>query len=273
LRCSGVSLYLRQIRATLPNAGGEGHTDLVSANLRFVVKIAGEYRSMGLPFEDLLNEGNLGLIEAARRFDPARGFKFTTYATFWIRKSIRKAISRNASIVRIPEYQAMQAREVRETRGRLARELGREPNREEISRRLGLAVAHIDRLLQQQLRELSLDDKVGEDQDTTVLDKMADNRSPGAEEALIGRQNRTLLRQAMRSLSRQQLSIIVERFGLRSGRARTLREIGAKLGMSGENVRQIENQARERLRKAMLRCATVRRPDRASTAAAGPIPG
>src|SRR6185436_8050978 len=122
--------------------------DLVKSNLSFVVKIASEYRNLGLPFEDLLNEGNIGLIEAAHHFDHNRGTKFITYAIWWIRKSILRALSQHSNLVRIPNYQLKKVKNVRATERALVRELGRRPDREEISRELQSTIAKIDEILQ-----------------------------------------------------------------------------------------------------------------------------
>jgi RNA polymerase primary sigma factor len=268
-RGSGVSRYLQEIReyrpltreaeqevarrADAPEACGEAFQDLVKANLGFVVKLAGEYRHLGLPFEDLLNEGNVGLIEAARRFDPAHGAKFITYATWWIRKSMLKAISRNATIVHVPEYQLRQAREARETRRMLARALGRDAGREEISREMHVTVARLETILQGQMRDRSLDEPVGEDQETTYLDQLVDDRSIDPEEELIRHEIRGQLRRSLLVLSRRQRSVLVDRFGLSGGRRHTLREIGDRLGMTREGVRQMVNQATKRLRRVMGR--------------------
>jgi RNA polymerase primary sigma factor len=245
---STASRYLQDLRKYQPV---NGENDLVTSNLAFVVKVACEYRNLGLPFEDLLNEGNVGLIEAARRFDPSRGAKFISYAMWWIRKSILKAISENANIVRIPEYQRKQARTVRDAGRYLGGELGREVDRGEISREMGVTITRVDRLLQMQMRDLSLDEPVGREQEATVLDRMVDESAADPEEQIARRQNRALLRKALRKLTRRQLSVIVERFGLTGGPSRTLAEIGDRMGMSREGVRQIETQAPCRLRKAM----------------------
>jgi RNA polymerase primary sigma factor len=268
-RGSGVSRYLQEIReyrpltreaeqevarrADAPAACGEAFQDLVKANLGFVVKLAGEYRHLGLPFEDLLNEGNVGLIEAARRFDPTHGAKFITYATWWIRKSMLKAISRNATIVHVPEYQLRQAREARETRRMLARALGRDAGREEISREMRVTVARLETILQGQVRDRSLDEPVGEDQETTYLDQLVDDRSVDPEEELIRHEIRGRLRRSLLVLSRRQRSVLIDRFGLSGGRRHTLREIGDRLGMTREGVRQMVNQATKRLRRVMGR--------------------
>ncbi|MEK7798419.1 MAG: RNA polymerase sigma factor RpoD/SigA [Acidobacteriota bacterium] len=227
--------------------------DLVKSNLSFVVKIASEYRNMGLPFEDLLNEGNIGLIEAAHHFDPSRGTKFITYAIWWIRKSILKALSQHSAMVRIPNYQLKKVRNVRNTERMLAKELGREADREEISKELRVTIAKIDEILQMKMRELSLDDKVGKDKDTPMSDYLVDGRSINPEDELIKNESQVVIRMALRSLTDQEQTVIINRFGLEGGRVFTLKEIGEKLGVSRERIRQIENQAKKRLRKLIAR--------------------
>jgi len=235
--------------------GTRDHTyhDLVKSNLSFVVKIASEYKNMGMPFEDLLNEGNIGLIEAAHHFDPSRGTKFITYAIWWIRKSILKSLSQHAAMVRIPNYQLKKVRNVRNTGRMLSRELGREADREEISKELRVTIAKIDEILQMKMREMSLDDKVGKDKDTPISDYLVDGRSVNPEDELIKHENQGLIRLALRNLSDQEQTVIINRFGLEGGRIFTLKEIGEKLGVSRERVRQIESQAKKRLRKVIAR--------------------
>jgi len=267
-RSSCVSKYLQEISefplltkeeehaiaVRMEAAGKDGsYHDLVKSNLSFVVKIASEYKNMGLPFEDLLNEGNIGLIEAAHHFDSSRGTKFITYAIWWIRKSILKALSQHAAMVRIPNYQLKKVRNVRNTERMLARELGREADREEISRELRVTIAKIDEILQMKMRELSLDEKVGKDKDTPISDYLVDGRSINPEDELIKNESQGVIRMALRNLSDQEQTVIINRFGLEGGRVFTLKEIGEKLGVSRERVRQIENQAKKRLRKLIAR--------------------
>src|SRR6266699_2363948 len=241
-RSSCVSKYLQEISefplltkeeeheiaVRMEEAMGQdgSYHDLVKSNLSFVVKIASEYKNMGLPFEDLLNEGNIGLIEAAHHFDAARGTKFITYAIWWIRKSILKALSQHSAMVRIPNYQLKKVRNVRNTERMLAKELGREAAR---------------------------DEKVGKDKDTPISDYLVDGRSVNPEDELIKNESQVVIRMALRSLSDQEQTVIINRFGLEGGRVFTLKEIGERLGVSRERVRQIENQAKKRLRKLIAR--------------------
>ncbi len=236
--------------------------ELVESNLSFVVKIASEYRNLGLPFEDLLNEGNIGLIEAAQHFDHNRGTKFITYAIWWIRKSILRALSQHSTLVRIPNYQLKKVRNVRATERALAKELGRKPDREEISIELQSTIAKIDEILQIKLRELSLDDKVGREKDTPISDYLVDRASANPEEELLREESQALIRLALKDLSDQEQTVIINRFGLEGGKTFTLKQIGEKLGISRERVRQIEFQAKRRLRKIITRTRVVASPSK-----------
>jgi RNA polymerase primary sigma factor len=241
--------------------------ELVESNLSFVVKIASEYRNLGLPFEDLLNEGNIGLIEAAHHFDHNRGTKFITYAIWWIRKSILRALSQHSNLVRIPNYQLKKVKNVRATERALVRELGRRPDREEISRELQSTIAKIDEILQIKLRELSLDDKIGRDKDTPISDYLVDEGSTNPEEELLREESQSLIRLALKDLSDQEQTVLVNRFGLEGGRTFTLKEIGERMGISRERVRQIEAQAKKRLKKLITRNRALAKPERKRSAA------
>ena len=222
---------------------------LVESNLSFVVKIANEYRNIGLPFEDLLNEGNIGLIEAARRYDHNKGTKFITYAIWWVRKSILKALSEQGNLVRVPNYQMKKVKRIRETEATLSRELGRRPGREEISSRLDSTISKIDEILLIKLREISLDDKVGKEKSIPVSDYLVDDTSINPEEELLRVESEDLVRTAMIMLNDQEKRVIVNRFGMAGGRSFTLKEIGESMGLSRERIRQIEAQAKKKLRR------------------------
>jgi RNA polymerase primary sigma factor len=234
--------------------------ELIESNLSFVVKVASEYRNLGLPFEDLLNEGNIGLIEAARRYDAGKGTKFITYAIWWIRKSILKALSEHSNLVRVPNYQLKKVREIRDAENSLRRSLGRKPKREEISERLSKSLSKIEQVLQFSMREMSLDDKVGRERDTPISDYLVDRSHSSPEDDLIKREASTLVGEAMDQLTEQERTVILLRFGIAGGLPFTLKEIGERMGISRERVRQIETQAKGRLRKIFARRRMVRAP-------------
>ncbi len=236
--------------------------ELIESNLSFVVKVASEYRNLGLPFEDLLNEGNIGLIEAAHRYDASKGTKFITYAIWWIRKSILKALSEHSNLVRVPNYQMKKVREIRDVEASLRRSLGRAPERVEISERLSKSVSKIDQVLQFNLREVSLDDKIGKDRDKPIGDYLVDSSCSSPEDDLIKREANTLVGEAMSHLTDQERTVVSYRFGLTGGLPLTLKEIGEKMGISRERVRQIECQAKARLRKMFARKRMVAAPSK-----------
>src|SRR5262245_17450177 len=198
---------------------------LVESNLSFVVKIANEYRNLGLPFEDLLNEGNIGLIEAAQRYDHTKGTKFITYAIWWVRKSILKALSEQSNLVRVPTYQMKKVKKIRETEATLSRELGRRPDRMEISSKLDSTISKIDEILMIKLREVSLDDKVGRDKTVPISDYLVDDASVNPEEELLKTESEYLVHSAMIMLNDQEKLVIANRFGITGGRSFTLKEI------------------------------------------------
>ena len=226
---------------------------LVASNLSFVVKVASEYRNLGLPLEDLLNEGNLGLIEAARRYDPEKGTKFITYAIWWIRKAILKALAEQVNLVRVPTYQMKKVKQVREAEHTLRKELGRAPERHEISDRLDTTLKKVDQTLQVHSKEVSLDDTVGKEKKTPVSDYLIDQDSESPEENLIRREGTSLVGDALQHLSEQEQIVVRHRFGLDGCPILTLKEIGEQMGVSRERVRQIETQAKARLRRLFNR--------------------
>ena len=273
---SAVSRYLSEIRAYPPltrdqeqslarNVKGGCETsrnELVQSNLSFVVKVAREYANLGLPFEDLLNEGNLGLIEAARRFEASKGTKFVTYAVWWIRKSILKALSERSQLVRVPSYQLKKVREIRETEKRLSATLGRKPRRDEISKRLERSISKVDEALQYSLHGVSLDQKVSQDRDQPISEFLVDESSHNAEERMIRSEDTSMITQAMSVLSEQERIVVRHRFGLEGGRPLTLKEVGVILKVSRERVRQIECRAKIRIRKIFDERRAIKAPAR-----------
>ena len=240
----------------------EALDELILSNLRFVVKVASEYRNLGLPFEDLLNEGNLGLMEAAHRYGASKGTKFITYAIWWIRKSILKALSEHSNLVRVPTYQMKKVREIRDAENVLSGRLGRRPRREEISKRLDRSLSKVDQVLQFNLREMSLDDRFGKERDKPISDFLVDARSVDPEADLIKHEAKGLVAEAMSQLNDQERKVIAHRFGIQMRRPFTLKEIGEMMSISRERVRQIECQAKLRLRKMFARQRLANAPIR-----------
>jgi RNA polymerase primary sigma factor len=239
---------------------GKTPNDLVECNLGFVVTIAAEYRGLGLPFEDLINEGNLGLIEAAHRYDPSRGVRFITYAVWWIRKAILKAIADHSSVVRVPTYRRKKMRQVRDAEQSLRGTLGRTPDRAEIADHLAGAVAHLDSLLHTTPREISLDDPCAPDAERVVRDVIADAAAICPEDRVLRDEDKTLVRRALEALTEKERRVIRERYGLAGFRPMTLNEIGQRMGISRERVRQIEVQAKEKIRRSVDRWKRVESP-------------
>lgn len=240
---------------------------LVESNLSFVAKVASEYRNLGIPFEDLLNEGNLGLIEAARRFDPDKNNKFISYAIWWIRKSILKALCDKSHVVRMPYSQIKKFKEIRKAEEELQRLLGRPAEREEISEYLSKSLHKIDKVLQYGVHETSIDINVGEDQDTPLSEVLADPRIPTPEDRMLDQETQSGLDEAYADLTAQQRTVIAYRFGVSGDPPLTLQETGEKIGVSRERVRQIENQAKERMRRTFRR--RQRKPTRTIDGPAG----
>jgi RNA polymerase primary sigma factor len=227
-------------------------SELVRSSLGFVYKIAREYAGLGLPFEDLLAEGNLGLIEAANRYDPCKGAKFTTYAVWWIRKSITSALGLSAGLVRVPQAQVRKLRQISEAEGDLRASLKRQPTRAEISDRLSTREHSVDFTLRHRAGVTSLDQEVGESGTATLHDIMGDTSRPTPEECLIEIEWRRLLRESLAELPERERFVLERRFGLHGDDKSTLKDLGQHLGLSRERVRQIERKAGQRLRQRIL---------------------
>ena len=240
--------------------GGKTPNDLVECNLGSVVTIAAEYRGLGIPFEDLINEGNLGLIEAAHRYDPGRGVRFITYAVWWIRKAILKSIADHSSVVRVPTYRRKKMRQVRDAEQSLRGSLGRAPDREEIAGHLAGAVAHLDHLLDTNPREISLDDPCAPDAERVVRDVIADVGAVCPEGQFLRDEDTSLIRKALEGLTEKERRVIRERYGLSGFHPMTLNEIGQRMGISRERVRQIEVQAKDKIRRTVDRWKRVESP-------------
>lgn len=225
--------------------------ELVEAHGGFVIKVALEYRNLGLSMEDLLGEGNVGLMEAARRYDPERGCKFVTYAMWWIRKSVLDALNRHSNVLAISGYYRRKLREIRETDRELEATLGRRPDRHEIDASLHQPAGRVETLLGFDHQKLSLDESPEANGSLALADRIEDSNGASPEEQLIRRETRTLVREAVNALDARQRRVIRLRFGLEGRDPYTLTEIGEAMGLSRERIRQIENAGKQRLRRLL----------------------
>jgi len=226
---------------------------LVETHLPFVVRLARDHRGMGIPVEDLVHDGVLGLIEAARRFDPDRGNRFLTFASWWIRKALLGALARGTGVVPVPSYQRRRMAEIREAESELHRALGRRPRAEEVSARLGRSVERVHRTLRRQRREVRIDHPTGSGDDRPLVERLSRGHEDSPEADLLRGELDRSLRSELDRLGRREREVLSWRFGLDGEPPRSLQEISLRIGVSRERVRQIELEARGKLRKRLAR--------------------
>lgn len=257
-----LRLYLREIsRVPLLTASRESHlaeraergdrdarNDLIEANLRLVVSIAKKYVGQGLSLEDLIGEGNIGLIRAVAKFDYKKGFRFSTYATWWIKQAITRAILEGTRTIRLPVYIMEEVMRVKRTTRQLYQEMGKEPTPELIAERLSMTPIRIRELLVWAEKVFSLDAPLSEEDENTLGDVIEDTRDRGPMEATDHQMLREEIRKALGQLTMRERRVIELRFGLMDDRDHTLEEVGRKLKVTRERVRQIEERAIRKLR-------------------------
>ena len=257
-----LSIYLRQagsfalltaaqeerLSRQIAEGSASARQTMIEANLRLVVSIAKRYCNRGLPFSDLIQEGNIGLMKAVEKFDPNLGFKFSTYATWWIRQSITRALADQALLIRLPVHMKEALNKVRAASRDLTGSLGRKPTVDEIAQELEWDPRRVAYLLNLNTDTVSLDTPIGEDGDSFLGDFLSDDLSQSPESAAEESALRRDVHQVLESLTERERQVIELRFGLIDGRERTLEEVGALFHVTRERIRQIETKAIRRLR-------------------------
>ena len=228
--------------------GQAGQEHLIKANSRLVVSVAKKYVGRGVPFLDLIQEGNIGLIRAVKKFDYRRGYKFSTYATWWIRQAVTRAIADQGRTIRVPVHMYEQINRLTRTSRQLVQELGRDPTTEEIANELGVSSRKVEHIMRVSQRPLSLEMPVGEEEDSYLGDFIEDEDADAPQDAAGHQLLREVIDEIFQSLTPREVRILQLRFGLVDGYCYTLEEVGKKFGVTRERIRQIEAQALSRLR-------------------------
>ena len=228
--------------------GWAAREHLITANSRLVISVAKKYMGRGVPFLDLIQEGNIGLIRAAKKFDYRRGHKFSTYATWWIRQAVTRAIADQGRTIRVPVHMGDQINRLLRTSHQLTQLLGRDPTTEELADALLVTPKKVENMIQVARRPISLETPTDEEEDSVLADFIEDEDSPAPAEVVTKSLLREQLRDVLHTLPPREVRILQLRYGLHDGQSYTLEEVGRKMGVTRERVRQIEAQALSRLR-------------------------
>jgi RNA polymerase primary sigma factor len=262
---TGLNTYLREIgriplltpqqemelAAKIKKGDAEARERMINSNLRLVVTIAQDYANLGLPLLDLISEGNIGLTKAVERFDPAKGAKLSTYAMWWIKQSIKRALANQSKIIRLPVHLVDKIAKVRRVSLQMSDELGREPTDEELGEEIGIASDKVARLKSVGIRPASLDAPIGDDESTEFGAVVGDEEAQTPFELLRDKNLRGEVNGLIEVLDSREKKIISQRFGLDGGKPKTLEDVGKNFGVTRERIRQLQNIALAKLRRAL----------------------
>ena len=269
---TAIKLYLREIgqvklltpqeeielAARIKKGDKRAREQMIKANLRLVVKIARDYEGIGLPLLDLISEGNIGLMKAVERFDPAKGGKLSTYGSWWIKQSIKRALANQSKTIRLPVHLVDKISKMRRTAMRLQEELGREPTDEELADDLGTTASRVSQMRMAAIRPASLDAPIGDEDSNNFAEVVQDESADTPYEQLEEKTVTRMLQEMVKTLDPREATILRARFGLDGGPQKTLEEVGQKFGVTRERVRQIQNIALKKLRKMIEKMETTR---------------
>jgi RNA polymerase primary sigma factor len=271
---TAIKLYLREIgqvklltpqeeielAARIKKGDKKAREQMIKANLRLVVKIAHDYEGLGLPLLDLINEGNIGLMKAVERFDPAKGGKLSTYGSWWIKQSIKRALANQSKTIRLPVHLVDKISKMRRTAMKLQEVFGREPTDEELGEELNITAARVSQLRTAAIRPASLDAPIGDDDSNNFAEVVQDENAETPYEQLEEKTVTRMLTEMVKTLDDREATILRYRFGLDGGSEKTLEEVGQKFGVTRERVRQIQNIALAKLRKMIEKLEAVQLP-------------
>jgi len=264
---TGIKIYLREIgqiplltpeqeidlAAKIKKGDREARALMIRSNLRLVVKIAHDYANLGLPLLDLISEGNIGLMKAVERFDPAKGGKLSTYAAWWIKQSIKRALANQSKTIRLPVHLVDKISKMRRVSLQMSEELGREPTDEELGDEIGIASGKVSQLKTVSIRPASLDAPISDDDSTEFGEIVGDEEAQTPFELLRDKNLRNEVGGLLDVLDDREKKIIFQRFGLDGGKPKTLEEVGKKFGVTRERIRQLQNIALSKLRRALAK--------------------
>ena len=248
LASENVTMKERRDKQLLIEDGWAAREHLITANSRLVISVAKKYMGRGVPFLDLIQEGNIGLIRAAKKFDYRRGHKFSTYATWWIRQAVTRAIADQGRTIRVPVHMGDQINKLLRVSHQLTQKLGRNPTTDELAQTLDITPKKVENMIQVARRPISLETPTDEDEDSILGDFIEDKESPAPTTAVTQNLLKEQLQDVLGSLPPREVRILQLRYGLLDGQSYTLEEVGRKMGVTRERVRQIEAQALSRLR-------------------------